>query len=359
MGMSAISIAPCMGVTGKAPGTRAEVTPNNQARARSGLGLDRHTPYHRPTTPLHRDPSMHPLASKGPGTRRASWILLGLATVGADALAAGPADHADYVVLGKSINTRQLADGSRELLNTVFFAEIFEAPQGTVTNGVLRGPGEAAGGLRFPDGDIHFLAGTRQFSIADLSRNFPDATYHFEFDTPDGRINDLPVTFRPGPEGDRNPGPIALTLRQGGRVVDADAVDPEQDLEVEWTPFSRGAEDPLGIADDMIYVIFGNCLGEETVHSGHAISDPSALSFRDTRFTIPASALAAGEPHQLEVEHSEMDTGIEDGIETIVTYAATTFLDIHTTGAATGDRACGEVPLAMDGGQTDRPRREP
>lgn len=106
----------------------------------------------------------------------------------------------------------------------------------------------------------------------------------------------------------------------------------------------------------MIYVIFGNCLGEEIVHSGHAISDGEALTFRDTRFTIPAAALGPGEPFQLEVEQSEMDTGRALGIETIVTWAATTFLDVRTLGESTGERGCPEVPWAMDGGQTDRER---
>ncbi|MEM1433476.1 MAG: VOC family protein [Pseudomonadota bacterium] len=268
----------------------------------------------------------------------------------------GPGAHADYVVLGKSVNTRQRVSGEQAVLNTVFFAEIFETPEGDVTNGILRGPGDAAQGLRFPEGEIHFLAGERSTTIADLTERFPDATYRFEFDTPDGRVDGLPVTFSPGPTGDRNPGPIRLTLRQAGRPVEADAIDPDLDLEVEWTPFTKGAEDPLGIADDMIYVIFGNCLGEETVHSGHAISNEKALTFRSTRFTIPAAALHAGEPHQLEVEHSEMDTGRVNGIETIVTYAATTFLDLRTLGTASGERSCPAAPYAMDGGQTDRVR---
>lgn len=267
---------------------------------------------------------------------------------------ADPDIHADYVVLGKSINTRQHSDGSQALLNTVFFAEIFETPDGVVTNGVLRGPGAAAQGLRFPEGDIHFLAGERSRSIADLTRRFPDATYRFEFNTPDGRVDGLPVSFNPGPAGGRNPGPIQLRLRQAGQVVDPAAVDPALDLEVEWTPFTKGKADPLGIADDMIYVIFGNCLGVETVHSGHAISNEDALTFRSTRFTIPAAALYSGEPHQLEVEHSEMDTDRVRGIETIVTYAATTFLDVRTLGAASGERNCPQQPMAMDGGQTDR-----
>ena len=234
-------------------------------------------------------------------------------------------------------------------------ARAFETALGGVTNSVLEGPGDAVAGLRFPEGRIHFLAAERQPTIAELTEHYPDATYTFSFDTPSGRVDGLPVTFD---AGGRNPGPIRLVLRQGGEVVAAHAVDASRDLEVAWTPFEKGAEDPLGIADDMIYVIFGNCLGEETVHSGHAISDGEALTFRDVRFTIPAAALRPGEPFQLEVEHSEMDTDRQLGIETIVTWAATTFLDIRTLGESTGERSCPAVPWAMDGGQTDRERPE-
>lgn len=268
----------------------------------------------------------------------------------------GPEAHADYVVMGKSVNTRQSDSGELRTLNTVFFAEIFETALGGVTEGVLTGPGDAQEGLAFPEGRIHFIAGERRPSIEELTEHYPDATYHFSFATPSGAVDALPVSFDPGVDGSRNPGPIRLTLRQSGERVAAGAIDPDLDLEVEWTPFTKGAEDPLGIADDMIYVIFGNCLGEETVHSGHAISNEAALTFRDTRFMIPAAALHPGEPFQLEVEHSEMDTGITRGIETIVTYAATTFLDLHTRGESSGNRDCPVLPWAMDGGQTDRER---
>ena len=49
-----------------------------------------------------------------------------------------------------------------------------------------------------------------------------------------------------------------------------------------------------------------------------------------------------------------METDVWNEIEIIVTYAATSFLDISTTGAATGEPTCPDVPYAMDGGQTDR-----
>lgn len=264
--------------------------------------------------------------------------------------------HADYVVVGKSINTRQSQDGEVAVLNTVFFAEIFATKDGVVSNGFLQGPGDASDGLRFPSGDIQFLAGERQFSIAALTEHFPDTTYFFNFDTPDGNVRDLPATFRRDAGEMRNPGPIGLTLLQDGKVADPGYIDPVVDLTVVWTTFVKGAPDPRGIAEDMIYVMMGDCLGNETVHSGHAISDAQALTYEADHFVIPAEKLHAGQPFQLEVEHSNMDTDVQQDIEVIVTYAATTFLDIRTTGDDSQGRGCPAQPYAMDGGQTDRER---
>ena len=127
----------------------------------------------------------------------------------------------------------------------------------------------------------------------------------------------------------RNPGPIRVTLQQDGRAAKPASIDPDKDLTIAWTPFFKGAADPNGIIDDMIYVMMGDCLGNETVHSGHAISDADALTYRASQFVIPAEKLFPGRPFQLEIEHSNMDTDVWKEIEKIVTYAATTFLDIQ------------------------------
>ena len=291
-------------------------------------------------------------------TARQSALLVACFLVGCAASGTAEAQHqhADYVVLGKSINHRQSEDGELTLLNTVFFAEVFKTPDGVIRNAVLHGPGEAENGLRFSDGDIHFLAGTRQFSIEALTKNFPDTSYYFSFDTPDGNVSRMPATFRRDAGESRNPGPIRVSLSQRGHAVRPDSVDPELDLQVSWTPFEKGGADPKGIIDDMIYVMMGDCFGTETVHSGHAISNPDALTYTADSFRIPAGKLAPGRPFQLEVEHSNMETDRWRSIEQIITYAATTFLDIRTTGNDAEALGCPGQPLAMDGGQTDRER---
>jgi hypothetical protein len=271
-----------------------------------------------------------------------------------------PADQADYVVIGKSVNTRQEWSGEQKMLNTVFFAEIFQTKEavaagGTVMNGYLSGPGKAEENLKFSDEEARYLTGGRRDTIEELDVLFPDSTYYFNFDTPDGNIRKLPATFTRDGDESLNPGPISLTLSQGGNIADPAAIDPDQNLLVTWSPFIKGEADEDGIIDDMIYAMFGNCMGQETVHSGHAF-DEGSLTYRESNFTIPASALNPGQSHMLEVEHSNMETDIYQDIEIIVTYAASTFLDLQMTGKNTTNPECPVIPMAFDGGANDRVR---
>jgi hypothetical protein len=258
-----------------------------------------------------------------------------------------------FVLLGKTRNYRQYEDGSLKFLNTVFFGEIFLTEGGTVTNASVTGPGDAARGLSFGNERVPFLAGNRHTSIDALEEDYPEGTYYFSFDTPHGDIRDLPVTFSKPEDQSRYPAPIEITLQQGGRVVEPEAIDPYQDLRVTWSEFERGAADPNGIIDDMVYVIVGNCFGRKIVHSGPAFESPS-LTYVAEEFTIPKESLHAGQPYQVEVEFSEMDTDRPMGLVSIVTYATSTFLDIRTTGTNVDNVACPILPFAMDGGQTDR-----
>jgi hypothetical protein len=269
-----------------------------------------------------------------------------------------PSDYVDYVVMGKSINHRQSLNSELKLLNTVFFAEIFpveiDLMNISVSNGVLTGPGDASKGLNFSSARIPFLAGQREMTIEALMRRFPDNTYIFSFDTPDGSIESLPATFVKKEGEISNPEPILITLYQQGNEVDINAINSDQDLKVTWSDFIKGAVDPNNIIDDMIYVILGNCHGEEIEHSGHAISNKDALTFDKQEFVISSDKLESGEIYQLEVEHSNMETDSYRNIEIIVTYAATTFLDFKTKGDSSELLECPVNPYAMDGGQTDR-----
>jgi hypothetical protein len=283
---------------------------------------------------------------------KAALTLLFLLCIASEPVFAQEED-VQFVLLGKTRNHRQSAAGELTILNTAFFGEIFLNEGGAVTNASVTGPGGAEGGFFFGDQEVPFFAGDRYSSLSSMEEDFPDGTYFFHFDTPHGSVRDMPVTFTKRGKEARNPDPIRMTLHQRGEVADPNAIDPDEDLLVTWTEFEHGGPDPNGVIDDLIFVIMGNCLGVKTVHSGHAFGN-SFLTYAAKEFTIPKESLHGGQSFQVEIEFSEMDTDRWRNLTSIITYAASTFLDIRTTGTNAEDVICPAQPLAMDGGQTDR-----
>jgi hypothetical protein len=265
-------------------------------------------------------------------------------------------DHVTFLVMGKTTNHRQSADGAMSLLNYHFFAEIFVKEGGSVTDA----------SLGFPDGksqpftDLGFVQevhGGRYDKEAELDRLYPNGDYTFRFDTPSGampaRVLSVRGTSSTGGGHSRIPQAVTITLRQDGREVSPNAVDPDRDLEVAWNAFVTGESDPNGIVGDLIFAVLGDCHGEKTVHSGRPFEGTPYLTYTTRSYVVPAGKLSPGEPHQLFVEHAKVDTSIDGGLVGLVTYAATTFLDFRTTGVASGAPCPTSMPK-MDQGQTDR-----
>jgi hypothetical protein len=265
-------------------------------------------------------------------------------------LALGPKDHVSFLVMGKTTNHRQAPGGDLRLLNYHFFAEIFLRPGGKVSGAELVFPG--GGEQSFEDeGSLLELHGGRFDRLEALDEKYPTGEYRLRFQTPGGAVEGRPLRIR----GSGIPEPARITLRQDGRDVSAESIDPAKDLTVTWSGFESGRPDPNGILDDLIFVVVGNCRAERVVHSGRPFEDTPFLTYRETEYTIPRGKLAPGEPHQMFVEHAAVDTSEEQGIVGLVTYASTTFLDFETLGPA-GGPPCPEVMPPFDGGQTDRKR---
>ena len=168
-----------------------------------------------------------------------------------------PEEDVQFVLLGKTRNYRQSEAGTVTFLNTVYFGEIFLNEGGIASDGFVTGPGDAERGLYFGDQEVPFLAGNRHTSIEALEEQYPDGTYFFNFDTPHGNVRDLPVTFSKHGLESRFPSPVEISMHQNGQEAIPSAIDPSHDLLVTWNEFDRGAADPNGIIDDMIYVIMG------------------------------------------------------------------------------------------------------
>jgi len=274
------------------------------------------------------------------------------------ALAAGAAataqeNHVSFLVMGKTTNHRQRDDGALSLLNYHFFAEIFVKPGGRVTGASLVFPDGSA--RAFEDlGFVQELHGGRYQEEAELDRLYPNGDYTFRFETPEGAATRTLAIRGTGGGHSRIPEPARITLRQKGRDVSPNAVDPDEDLELRWSAFVTGESDPHRIVDDLLFAVLGDCRGEKTVHSGRPFEGTPYLSHTARRYVIPADKLAPGEPHQLFVEHAKVDTSFESGVVGLTTYASTTFLDFHTSGVSAGE-PCPPTMPKMDQGQTDRP----
>jgi hypothetical protein len=261
-----------------------------------------------------------------------------------------PRDHVSFLVMGKTTNHRQSAEGEIHLLNYHFFSEIFVREGGRVTDASLRFPGNAM--HPFEDrGSVLELHGGRFDTEKALDQSYPAGDYRLRFETPGGAIDGRVLKM----SRSRIPKPPRIVLVQEGKSVSPQSIDASRPLTVRWSDFEGASSDPAGILDDLVFVVIGNCRASRVVHSGRPFEGTPFLSYRVKEYTVPAGKLSPGEMHQMFVEHASVDATEEDGIVGLVTYASTTFLDFRTSGSPAGE-PCPESMPPFDGGQTDRKR---
>ncbi len=258
-----------------------------------------------------------------------------------------------FVVAGKTSNHRQQADGSTAVLNYHFFAEIFLQKGGVVAPASLVTPKSDGVAVDFADSgyalEVH---GGRYRDEAELEAAYPDGDYVFQYTSPStGPVSQAvrlanPVSGRSG-----LPAAPVISLFQGGQPVAADRINPDIDLRVTWSAFAAGGPDPLGITDDLVFVIMGDCDGVRRAHSGRPFEGTPYLTYADTAFVIEAERLLPENVYQLSVEHAVLDTSIEHEVIAYATFATTTFLDIKTTGTAPPGQACLNIRKLFDAGQ--------
>ncbi len=265
---------------------------------------------------------------------------------------ASPGDHVSFFVIGKSWNFDQNADGELELVDLGYFAEIFKTPGGVASDANMRLQASAAEAIPFvreADGGavMHARAGQRHQSVETLDAELPNGDYGFNFVTPAGTVENFSVTLAgDGGSTDLPPGPM-VTLFQDERIVNADAIRPAVDVRVTWTPFDTGRADPNGIADDLIFVLMGDCHDERAFHSGRPLGTPNPLepdeasatllTYADDEVVIPGSAFTPGMRYILDVEHARLlDTDKRQGVVGMSTYAVTTHVTLQTTGEGQG-----------------------
>lgn len=280
-------------------------------------------------------------------------IVMLFAALALPALALPQQRDITFIVAGKTSNHRQQFDGAVEALNYHFFAEIFRQPDGIVSPASISPP-LTASPIDFSDSGYALeMHGGRYRSEQDLEANYPDGDYIFHFTAPSiGSVSQTVVMTNHRVSGSGLPAAPQISLSQAGQSAAPERINPALDLVVKWSEFSEGRRDPLGIMDDLLFVIMANCEGERIAHSGRPFEGTPYLTYADTSFVIRADTMQPEHAYQLSVEHAILNTSLEHGVPAFATFATTTFLDLKTTGTASEGASCPYVLKHFDAGQT-------
>lgn len=250
-------------------------------------------------------------------------------------------DHVTFYGVGKVARFQQHMDSSLEYLGPLFFAEIFIAAGGDVTDASVRFPAPIGDSRKLEYrhsesdeiGDVMYLSGSAE-TDEELEQNFPSGAFDFNFNTPAGAVVDSAVSF----EGGAFPTQPVIIFEQDNQRIAFDSVDADRDLVITWPTFTEGRADPNGILDDLIFVAIDSCTVEDMVHSGRPFEKDDYLTFRAKDYVVPAGMLDKGQTYSMYVEHALLPhTQMDYGMPAFATFAASTYMDFQTTGETDPD----------------------
>ena len=266
-----------------------------------------------------------------------------------------PQTDITFVVAGKTGNFKQSTGGTVFALNYHFFAEIFVQDNGRIKQAALLTPDNLSEAIAFSDSGYALeMHGGRYPDESELEHNYPDGNYIFRYDTPSTGLLEQPIALVNSVAGSsRLPNAPHIILLQNGNSISPHLIQADLPLTVTWSTFKQGNQDPLGIVNDLVFVIMGDCHGKRISHSGRPFENSPYLDYAATEFIIPAEQLLPENAYQLSVEHAIVDTTITEGVPGLATFATTTFLNIMTLGSESGETACPKILKNFDAGQTD------
>lgn len=245
-------------------------------------------------------------------------------------------DHVTFYGTGKVARYQQHMDSSLEYLGPLFFAEIFIAADGKVTDASVKFPAPVSATrqleYRYSEseeiGDVMYLSGKAE-SDEELEANFPSGAFEFTFSTPGGDVVDSVVSF----EGGAFPTQPVIIFEQGNERIPFEKVDASKDLLITWPPFAEGRADENGVLDDLIFVAIDSCKIEDIVHSGRPFEKDNHLTFRAENYVVSAGTLVPGQTYSMYVEHALLPNTQKDyGMPAFATFAASTYMDFKTLG---------------------------
>jgi hypothetical protein len=246
-----------------------------------------------------------------------------------------------FFVIGKTPAYLQDLSGKLSYEKHYLFAEIFLKEGGGVKSATLFPPeGGKFKSMDFQHAGHVWKVERQDFAgLDELDNAFPDGDYLIIMETAAGNKYRESVSLRfPGNNREFTQ-TISIYFYQGGRLVKQEAIDPDQDLLIAWSPFNKGHQDPRGISDDLIFAITSDCHDQPFARTALPFVAIPALSYNDSQFRIPADRLQPGSRYEMVVEHAEMvDTKRADsGIIGLATFPTVTKTSFRTSGPANTD----------------------
>ena len=260
---------------------------------------------------------------------------------------AAQANDVRFTLVEKGATYEMDEAGELHLARIEFVSETILGENGAIVDGTIHRAGSAAPVFELEASDSFFNRYANTYGdYAALDQAHPNTGYVINIRGRTGDIKDLTLTLG-GPEGpEQFPDPIRITLVQENSEVGFSQVDPGKDLRLVWSEFSKGASDPRGILDDLVFALVSDCHGNSVSRSGIPFIMPEYLTFRADGHVVPADRLQPGLRHEVTVIHvNGVDTSQAGDTIAMASYNATTKMQFRTTGETDGP-ACAEAQQA-------------
>ena len=237
---------------------------------------------------------------------------------------------------GKVSRYQQHSDDTLEVLQPLFFAEIFITEGGNVNDAtvILPDAQESTIKLLFRHsesdeiGDVMYHSEMLE-SYETLEEKYPMGTYRFNFETSEGRVLNSIVSYR----NKSFPNHPVIMFYQNDMRIGINEVDSTKELIIKWPEFSAGQSDPNNILDDPIFVAIDSCIMEDIIHSGRHFEKNGYLNYQAKEYRVPANKLEPGQTYAMYVEHAIFtDTQNDFGMPGFATLASSTYMNFQTLG---------------------------
>ena len=248
------------------------------------------------------------------------------------------ADDVRFTLLEKGASYKMDKSGELHPVKNEFVSETILSEGGAIVEGTIRSAGNVVPIFELNASESFYNRYARSYpDFASLDKAHPNTEYVVDIHGRTSNISDLALLFD-GPEGKAQlPDPIRIKLLQENKEVSFGQVDPDKDLHLVWSEFSKGAADPRGILDDLIFALVGDCHGNSVSRSGIPFIMPAYLTFRADSHVVPADKLQSGLVYGVTVIHvNGVDTRLAGNTVAMVSYNTSTKMKFQTTGETSG-----------------------